>query len=283
MIATGRLPLFCFLVAFLATFGFIRLSVRMIRAGVKWWPGNVTPGGLHIHHVVFGVVLMLIGGVSALLAYRSMPGLVVAAVLFGIGSALVLDEFALILHLKDVYWEEEGRTSIDAVFAAVAIAILLLMGLNPIGIEEYMELRRDGELGSVWFGVLAFTLVNLGFALVTLLKGKIWTGLVGLFVPVLIYIGALRLARPGSPWARWFYRPYHHFGILRLKRAERREERIRRPLIRAKIAVQEFIGGKPMNRRDGIGGKPMNRRDSISGEPTTGEGDADEEPARGRK
>ncbi|MFC4337235.1 hypothetical protein [Salininema proteolyticum] len=283
VIATGRLPLFCFLVAFLATFGFIRLSVRMIRAGVKWWPGNVTPGGLHIHHVVFGVVLMLIGGVSALLAYRSMPGLVVAAVLFGIGSALVLDEFALILHLKDVYWEEEGRTSIDAVFAAVAIAILLLMGLNPIGIEEYMELRRDGELGSVWFGVLAFTLVNLGFALVTLLKGKIWTGLVGLFVPVLIYIGALRLARPGSPWARWFYRPYHHFGILRLKRAERREERIRRPLIRAKIAVQEFIGGKPMNRRDGIGGKPMNRRDSISGEPTTGEGDADEEPARGRK
>ena len=65
---TGRLPLFCFFVAFLLTFLFIRTSVRMIRAEVTWWPGNVTPGGMHIHHVVFGVVLMVIGGVAALAA-----------------------------------------------------------------------------------------------------------------------------------------------------------------------------------------------------------------------
>ena len=56
---TGRLPLFCFFAAFVLTFAFIRFSVRMIRAQVSWWPGNITPGGLHIHHVVFGTVAVL--------------------------------------------------------------------------------------------------------------------------------------------------------------------------------------------------------------------------------
>ena len=47
---------------------------------------------------------------------------ITAAIFFGIGAALVLDEFALILHLEDVYWTEDGRTSVDAVFVAVAVA-----------------------------------------------------------------------------------------------------------------------------------------------------------------
>ena len=46
----------------LLSFGFIRFSTRMIRAEVSWWPGNVTPGGLHIHHLVFGIVLMMLSG-----------------------------------------------------------------------------------------------------------------------------------------------------------------------------------------------------------------------------
>ena len=57
--AVGGVPLF---LAFVVTFLFIRLSVRMIRAGVRWWPGNVKPGGLHVHHVVFGIVFMLVAG-----------------------------------------------------------------------------------------------------------------------------------------------------------------------------------------------------------------------------
>src|ERR1700742_4169290 len=95
VLAAGKLRLFCFFVAFIATFLFIRFSVRMIRAQVRWWPGNVTPGGTHVHHVVFGVVLMLVGGVAGLsisddvVSWRAM-----VAGLFGIGSALVLDEFA---------------------------------------------------------------------------------------------------------------------------------------------------------------------------------------------
>ncbi len=46
----------------LLSFGFIRFSTRMIRAEVSWWPGNVSPGGLHIHHLVFGIVLMMFSG-----------------------------------------------------------------------------------------------------------------------------------------------------------------------------------------------------------------------------
>jgi hypothetical protein len=66
IVEPGKLRLCCFLVAFIVVFLFIRFSVRMIRAQVRWWPGNVTPGGMHIHHVVFGPVFMCVGGVSGL-------------------------------------------------------------------------------------------------------------------------------------------------------------------------------------------------------------------------
>src|SRR5581483_1524278 len=124
---------------------FIRLSVRMIRAQVKWWPGNVKPGGLHIHHVVFGVIFMLLGGVAGLIVPSTqVVGNSICAAVFGIGSALVLDEFALILHLDDVYWQERGRTSIDAVFVAVALTGLLLLGLRPIGFSDLIDARQEG-------------------------------------------------------------------------------------------------------------------------------------------
>ncbi|MFD0540300.1 hypothetical protein ACFQY7_47405 [Actinomadura luteofluorescens] len=105
----GRLRLFCFFVAFIAAFLFIRFSVRMIRRQVRWWPGNVTPGGRHIHHVVFGLVFMCVGGVGGLAITDDSSGWAAgAAAVFGAGTALVLDEFALVLHLQDVYWSEQG-------------------------------------------------------------------------------------------------------------------------------------------------------------------------------
>ena len=66
IVETGRLPLFCFFVAFLVSFALIRLSVRMIRAQVSWWPGNVTRGDMHLHHMVFGVIFMVVAGVAGL-------------------------------------------------------------------------------------------------------------------------------------------------------------------------------------------------------------------------
>jgi hypothetical protein len=222
-----------FFLGLVLTFVFIRISVRLIRAGVRWWPGNITPGGTHIHHVVFGTVFMLLGGVIGLAVPDDLHGVrVAAAALLGVGAALVLDEFALLLHLRDVYWTKDGRLSVDAVFLAIGMTGLLLVGARPLGYDEFY-----GE--GVALRVLII-LVNLAFAIVALLKGKVWTGLLGLLVPVLPEIGALRLARPGSPWARWRYTE----GSRKLRRAYRREARIRQPLIRVKIRVQEFISGR---------------------------------------
>ncbi|MCE6993438.1 hypothetical protein LZG04_01240 [Saccharothrix sp. S26] len=230
-LAQARL-LFFFL-GLVLTFVFIRISVRLIRAKVRWWPGNITPGGTHIHHVVFGAVFMLLGGVIGLAAPDEEHGVrVAAAALLGVGAALVLDEFALLLHLRDVYWTKDGRLSVDAVFLAIGMTGLLLLGARPLGYEEFY-----GE--GLALRVLII-LVNLGFAIVALLKGKVWTGLLGLLVPVLPEIGAVRLARPGSPWARWRYAE----GSRKMRRAYRREARIRQPLIRVKIRVQEFISGR---------------------------------------
>ncbi|GLW04978.1 integral membrane protein [Microtetraspora sp. NBRC 13810] len=236
----GRLPLFCFFVALIATFVFTRINVRLIRADVSWWFKNVNVGEVHIHHVVFGVVLMLFGGVSGLVVSGISEGwYAVTASILGVGAALVLDEFALILHLRDVYWSEEGRASVDAVFVAVAVTGLLVLGLRPLGWEV-----PDGVRPGPWIAP-AVLVGNLVLAVVTLLKGKIWTGLVGLFVPGLLVVGAVRLARPGSPWARWFFGPdAPRPRPGKMARALYREQRWRHPVIRAKISVQEFVSGR---------------------------------------
>src|SRR5215471_7759050 len=184
IVDNGRLPLFCFFMAVLFTFGFIRLSVRMIRAQVRWWPGNVEPGGLHLHHVVFGVVFMVLGGIAGFaLPDRALAGLCVCAAVFGAGTALVLDEFALILHLRDVYWSEQGRASVDAVFVAIAITGLLLLGLRPdIGYARAVDQKGDPALWETVASTAIGVMIFVGLAGVTVLKGKIWTGLLGVFV-----------------------------------------------------------------------------------------------------
>ncbi|EOR72532.1 hypothetical protein TM51_01710 [Thermobifida fusca TM51] len=238
IVATGRLPLFSFFVAFVAGFLMIRCSVRMIRARVRWWPGNLTPFGLHIHHVVFGVAFMLIGGVAGLLITdRNGAAMATAAALFGFGAALVLDEFALILHLRDVYWTEQGRTSVDAVFVAIALSGLLLTGLRPVGWGLW-GITVDTTITQI--GMVALILINFAGAAVSLLKGKIWSGIIGIFIPVISIITAIRLAVPGSPWARWRYPE----GSAKLAAAIRRDQRLRRPFIRAKIWFQELIAGR---------------------------------------
>ncbi len=242
VVDTGRLPLFCFFVAFVASFGCIRMSARLIRAQVRWWPGNVRAGNVHVHHMVFGVILMAIAGVAGLAApVSSLPFRAVPAALFGLGTALVLDEFALILHLRDVYWSNEGRLSIDAVFVAVGVSALLLIGAGPVGVKSLADYGHlPGSAGAVLTLVLLLAAMFV-LAGITLLKGKIWTGLIGLFVPVVLIIGAVRLGRPNSPWARWRYqqRP------AKLARATRREQRLRQPVIHAKIVLQDVLAGRP--------------------------------------
>ncbi len=242
IVRTGRLPLFCFFMTFVLGFGFIRLSARLIRARVRWWPGNVVAGAVHVHHMVFGVVLMAVGGVAELAApLYSVDWRSAAAVLFGLGTALVLDEFALILHLRDVYWSNEGRLSIDAVFVAAGVTALLLMGVSPVGVRSMADYHRllPGSPGAVTTLHLVLAALFL-LASVTLLKGKVWTGIFGLIMPLLFVVGAVRLARPGSPWARWRYRGRPG----KLARSDRREQHLRQPVIRAKIRIQDLLTGR---------------------------------------
>lgn len=242
IIGHGRLPLLFFLLGFLAAFLFIRLSVRLIRAGVRWWPGNVQPGGHHVHHVVFGVVAMLLSGVSLIAVYEDATQTTgaVLATFFGVGAALVLDEFALIFYLQDVYWADKGRASVDAVFVAIAVTGLLLLGLRPLELMDVTSFR-DSPDPWVRLAIALLSVVNLLIAAVVLLKGKIWTGLLGLFVFPILVVGAIRLGRPGAPWARWRYTS----KPKKMLRALERERRWRRPVIRAKIFVQDFIAGTP--------------------------------------
>ncbi|MFF3161201.1 hypothetical protein [Streptomyces sp. NPDC003273] len=231
----GKLPLLLALAAFLLTFLVTRVITRLIRAGRGPF-GNVRAGGLHIHHVVPGVVLTVVGGFGAVASDRHGAGGAVAAVVFGMGAGLVLDEFALILHLDDVYWTAEGRKSVEAVVLTAALVGLLLAGFVPFGVNDLSEQELENR-GSV-IGTIA---VNFLFALIALSKGKARTAVFGAIVPLVALVGAIRLARPGSPWARRFYgrRPRARArSALRAYRHDRRWSGPRR-------AVQDWIGGKP--------------------------------------
>jgi hypothetical protein len=249
LVDRGRLPLMCCLIAFILTFFVTRTIVRYIRrlsetdAPRRWWqPRNLGHGSLHIHHAVTGVVLVMISGVTMVtIAVNGRQGeFTIAAIFFGIGAALVLDEFALILHLSDVYWSEDGRTSVDAVFAAVAVAGLLILGLNPLSFFK-IAMRRHYDTLIARPSVILVALLTLALAVVVLLKGKVWTGLVGMFITPLLVVGAIRLSRPHAPWARWRYtgRP------RKMHRALERERSLRRPAIQAKLWLQDAVSGMP--------------------------------------
>jgi hypothetical protein len=122
-----RERLFLASLAFLLTFGIVRGITHMIRAGVG--PiHNVTAGATHLHHLVWGIALLLIVGYVWLseVGVGSSWTAGITAVLYGVGAALTLDEFALWLNLRDVYWDAAGRESIDAV---VIFAALLSVGI----------------------------------------------------------------------------------------------------------------------------------------------------------
>ncbi|MBD0690434.1 hypothetical protein, partial [Streptomyces sp. CBMA123] len=225
-------PLFLLLVGFITSFVFIRFSVRMIRAKVRWWPGNVTPGGLHIHHMVFGLGFLLVGGLGVFATYGGTPWIDWFGLAFGIGCGLVLDEFALILHLDDVYWSEQGRKSVDAVIFGILFTALLLIGYVPFGALPGEDTR---------WGLITVISVNALASVITLLKGKVWTGLLGIMIPGLSWIGAIRLARPSSPWARWRYTTRSR----RRARALRRERLLHRRADRARTWLFDLIAGAP--------------------------------------
>ena len=140
-----RERLFLASLAFLITFAIVRGITAMIRAGVGPIQ-NVSAGGLHIHHLVWGILLLLLVGYVWLseIGVGSSWVASITAIAFGVGAALTLDEFALWLNLQDVYWERQGRESIDAV--------LLFGSLLSVGVwggpflrglaQEVLRLRK---------------------------------------------------------------------------------------------------------------------------------------------
>ncbi|MDQ1011251.1 type IV secretory pathway TrbD component [Streptomyces sp. V4I23] len=231
----GKLPMLLALASFVITFLVTRTVTRMIRAGRGPFK-NVAPGGMHIHHVVPGVILAVVGGFVSLGGDRRSVTACVGAVIFGVGVGLVLDEFALILHLDDVYWTEQGRQSVEVVVLAAALALLVLAGSSPLGVNELTPDERQNRAS------LILTLVgNFLLVIVTLFKGKLRMAMIGVLVPFVAVVGAVRLARPGSPWARRVYRRRPRArarSVLRATRHDRRWGGLRR-------RFQDLIGGAP--------------------------------------
>jgi hypothetical protein len=216
----------CF-VSFVVTFVSTRTITRLIRDGRGPFR-NVTAGGTHIHHSVPGIILLMIGAFTAVGGPGTLRWLSFSAIAVGIGTSLVLDEFALILHLQDVYWSGEGQLSVAACLG------LALVGFSPLRVPDIGTAERLLRVSAT--GILV---IDACLALVCILKGKYRTGLFGLFLPPVGLFGAVRLARPNSIWAR---RRYHG---KRLEHATRRAADFDRHWKPVQADWEDFIGGRP--------------------------------------
>jgi hypothetical protein len=226
----GRDAAFLVLLAFLLSFLFIRTSARMIRAQVSWWPGNVsTSSGLHLHHLVWGISLMCASGFAGFaFTTPADPWYQVAAIAFGIGAGLTFDEFALWVHLRDVYWSEQGRVSLDAVVLVTAFMGLVVIGTEPFGLEGG---ESPGPAALVVLQALVLSIISF-------LKGRIGLGALAVFLPGLGLWASLRLGRPDSPWAR------RRYSGKKLERARTRFPADSRGA-RLRAAFLDAIGGRP--------------------------------------
>ena len=190
--AAGKETDFLILLAFVCSFGFIRSSAHMIRAQVSWWPGNVeTKGGTHVHHLVWGILLLLSMGYLGISTDIASPWFELVAIGFGIGMGLTLDEFALWLNLQDVYWSAKGRQSIDAVVVTTTLLVIALLGLEFwIAIWDAVLLLSGMDDGHAWVAV-PIQVIGVALAVVCFRKGRKLTGVVGLFIPLVALIGAV--------------------------------------------------------------------------------------------
>jgi hypothetical protein len=228
-----RQGVFLVLVGFVGSFAFIRMSTRMIRAEVSWWPGNIeSESGLHVHHLVFGIIAMMVAGTLGFAAFGHSPFTEICAFFFGIGIGLTIDEFALWVYLEDVYWAQEGRSSIDATVIAAALIGLIVVGANPF--EAQGEGATAIETILTWLAVLACVAGSF-------LKGRRLHGIVGVFFPPLAIYACCRIGKPHSAWA------HHRYGAKHPKKQAKAEARFHpgRRTDRMKDAFRDIVGGKP--------------------------------------
>ena len=224
-------PLLLSFTAFVLTFLTTRTITRLIRAG-KGPFHNVSSGGVHMHHSTPGVVLLIVGGFTGVGSPPLSGWTYLAGLLVGIGASLVLDEFAMIFRLQDVYWSQEGQLSVNVVTLAAACVGLATVGVSPVD-------DLPPEIAAVRYAAVVVLLVNFALVAITALKGKYPTALLGLFIGPVAWVAAVRLARPTSPWARWRYQPKKRARATRRAAAfDDRWAPIRRHW-------DDFIGGTP--------------------------------------
>jgi hypothetical protein len=107
--------------AFAATFATVRGVTYSIRAGRGPFR-NLSLGGEHLHHYLWGIGLLAGVGAVAVRGDERLRQHPVVAVSYGSGLALIIDEFALLLDLRDVYWARQGRISVDLGIGGIAVA-----------------------------------------------------------------------------------------------------------------------------------------------------------------
>jgi hypothetical protein len=231
-----KLPAFALLVGMVLAFLGVRINTRLIRRRVSWWPGNIHRGKVHVHHMVIGLIAMFLVGVLEFAIHPEAPWVEVLALCFGGAAGAVFDEFALVLHLKDVYWDHEGRKSVVAVFLATSFIAFMAIGMVPLGYTDPNSPVAILEWTAVGLMVLDLALVAVAF-----LKGRIWFGWIGLFMPAFALVAAVRLARPWSIWAlrRYSDKPQ------KMARAQRRAEDFDKRWGRRQRLIIDFFAGAP--------------------------------------
>jgi hypothetical protein len=151
--------LFNILQGFLSAFAFARLATWGIRQ--SWWPsGNIHVSGRHIHHFVPGIVLAFGSGVAGLTT-RDERVESALAIPFGVGMGLTMDEAALLLDLRDVYWTRQGLLSVQVSLGVSATLAATILGLRMLrrgeerGVQEGLIPAFAGEHGLRATGALA--------------------------------------------------------------------------------------------------------------------------------
>ena len=188
---------------------------------------------MHIHHAVPGVILLVAGAFLSVGSGSDVPWAEISAVLIGIGTSLVLDEFALILHLQDVYWTDEGRISVEMVSLAVACMGLALIGVSPANFSG--DPQDNATIGVTIAGIL----LHLLLIVLCVAKGKYKWALFGTFIPVVSVVGAVRLARPTSRWAK------RRYSADKLDKAKHRAAQMDARWGGLFDWVSDFVAGKP--------------------------------------
>jgi hypothetical protein len=251
-------PMMWMFLAILVTFLVTRAVTRLIRSGSGGGIGlgNVKLGGNHVHHQVFGILIIIGTGIYLVSATPDGVALDLAAAVFGAGVGLTVDEFALWLHLEDVYWAEQGRKSVDAIFCVLVITGALIGGAAFV----------TGRVGTAaWWSSVGVIAVNLLLCMICVLKGKVVTGVIGIVIGLVAFVGAIRLAKPGSWWAAHRYAGRPRLASRAASRYdERHQERWNR--------LRDFVAGAPSRERARLAASAAGSGSYPSPDVTPGDG-----------